>query len=404
MCGAVLSFLTSTEAQKTLLSIPTAMQALLQLPFSLKEWEKTYPPEEDEEDEDIEQIDYKEPFLRLIYAISSLPEYETLARTDSFIDFLTTQIVQEPPEPAPWILLCNSIFSEEQARQYMARSMLEKHILGVLRRSKDDGVHLPVLRLAFRIAIYPEHQTRLWEAGIPGTARVFIRDDAWSKDIQCDSIALIRLLIRDNTSNINTLCRATAFSSPEGRDPISEIMALFRRTDDPRVKLEVGLLVVEIVRTTAKEQKASEVTTSPSLINLQALEAETPDLIGPVALLAWGKGEKDTANANPVRTKGWLGLALFAELGFGRAVLRTLRALEMDLRKVVYQDVRNADALIIKLRELSTDHDGLEDLQMLDGAYEALTMRQSIELEAGSVQVVADQAEEDAPETRMKLN
>ncbi|RMZ75904.1 hypothetical protein DV738_g5254, partial [Chaetothyriales sp. CBS 135597] len=199
ICQACLNLYSQPVMQKALAQSSKDIELFIELPYLTaaddKDEEGKY-DDDDDDDEDIDLSSYRESFLKLLYAVSALPEYQSLASPDSdLVADLTQSLARyatvlldrgldntpsptqkqvnalspDTPSPLPSILalLNNALCSLERVEAFLNCSISSstcRHIMAILLHTTTPKVLLPSLSLANRLALSPAGAEQLYAA------------------------------------------------------------------------------------------------------------------------------------------------------------------------------------------------------------------------------------------------
>ncbi len=229
-----------------LLTQPPIQEYLAQSPEDLKSFViRLYGDQENFIQNDI----FPAAFLKLSYAISSVPAYAEANGPDSdFIIFLVHLInkLWQPIAPT-LVLLSNSLTSIDRISRFQASEFyVERTVVSLLEYNrKTADILIPALSFSTRFALTSQGQTELYSARVfPALSRLLSRDTYMEHtlEIHRESLALARLVVKSQPKHAKALLT-------KDLELFTIIVNIASKTIDASSKLEAGRFVVEILRT-----------------------------------------------------------------------------------------------------------------------------------------------------------
>jgi hypothetical protein len=328
-----------------------------------------YPPESSragpELDEDAEAesnlLQCRQGILKALYSICAMPEFTTAypLGTELVTDCLIS--VREPHlantkydakyddgELLPLSGACVILTSLTQSEQ-IARSLVEDHrvherLPELLHNIDDQDILYPAINFVGRLALPAANKPILVQHGLLGAMRRFFAQDATPSAQREAAIAVRRMV----TGSPEVLTITRRQGANPGIDPAAKdnelvaALALFQRTDDASLQLEVGRLAIEICRIVWKSADGRPENAEE---NFSATVGSYGQSFGDAIAFIILHGENPGA-----RGEGWFGFAMMSVWVTGRALIRNClnrEAMLAEVKKVValgggpaYQNLR----------------------------------------------------------------
>ncbi|KIW11928.1 hypothetical protein PV08_09201 [Exophiala spinifera] len=384
ICQATLNILSSPESHEAIIAADAGLWNFIHLPYVICE---------DELDADHEAVGAKETlapfrkaFLKLVYQISSLDSYAEHSEPDSAlirdcIQALTARFQTDSRTDSGvrtgmddeggslccasmCVLIANSIISTGRAARLLESTGIATAVSTILRGTSDKELVLPAVDIATRLSLTPEGQEALCEQELlasvvrrlldPNTAAT----DALGIEIQRQSVALARLLIKDRMASLSSLDPET---ETEGDGSITtDLLSLYQNTKDVRTRTEIGRFYIEILRTYFKTNQTSSSSsqfTESRLLHLISCPLQRPDITVTVAdTIAFiitqpqpqGTAAPPTPSNSMLRTEAeaWFGLGLLSTIPNTRSeILTTLGGNGRELLKRLEGIARQQDSV-----------------------------------------------------------
>lgn len=227
-------------------------------------------------------------FLKLSYAISSLPAYAEAIGLDSDSDFILFLVhiagVGWAPRAPILVLLTNSLTSIERISRFQEfKFEIERTVVSLLghSRNSDSDTLLPALNFCTRFALTARGQAELYsERVFPALARLLTRDTRSERtlDIHRESFALARLVVKSQRKHAEALLTKDS-------NLLTSILNLASTTIDASSKLEAGRFIVEVLRTLLARSNIDTAETdllaasaSPSQLASETNPPNSPDI------------------------------------------------------------------------------------------------------------------------------
>jgi hypothetical protein len=256
ICQTYMNILSQLASQKQLAQSPNDLAVLAHFPwldFSGKDM-------------------YTEGCLKLVYTITSLPDYaDTATPTSKFISNAVQQIKDGPILTPNLVFVANALTSPALVSEFHTRYPLASTLVEILGGTRNAGILLPTLSICSRLTIIPAGQDDLCTAGIlgvltkiifpnnssgsvPSLAPTSTREESEKQDqilqIHRESLALIRLVVKHKDDDDGQHAYAKSLLSAPVSSPslLSRLVDLASTTIDAQSKLEIGRVVVEVLR------------------------------------------------------------------------------------------------------------------------------------------------------------
>jgi hypothetical protein len=320
-----------------------------------------YPPESSrmglELDEDAEAesnlLQCRQGVLKTLYSICAMPEFTTAypLGTELVTDCLAS--VREPHlantkydakydgELLPLSGACVILTSLTQSEQ-IARSLVEDHkvherLPELLHNIDDQDILYPAINFVGRLALPAANKPILVQHGLLGAMCHFFAQDT-TPSVQREAAIAVRRMV---TGSPEVLAIASIDPAAKGNELVAAL-ALFQRTDDASLQLEVGRLAIEICRIVWKSAGGGPENAEE---NFSAKVGSYGQSFGDAIAFVILNGENPGA-----RGEGWFGFAMMSVWPTGRALIRNClnrEAMLAEVEKVVasgsgpaYQNLR----------------------------------------------------------------
>ena len=223
-------------------------------------------------------------FLKLSYAISSLPAYAEAIGPDFDSDFILFLVhianVGWAPRAPILVLLTNSLTSIERISRFQeCKFDIERTVVSLLghNRNSDSDTLLPALNFGTRFALTAHGQAELYSKGVfPALVHLLSRDTRSERtlDIHRESFALARLVVKSQRKHAEALLTRDF-------NLLTSILNLASTTIDASSKLEAGRFMVEVLRTLLASSNIDTAETDPLAASAspsqQASETDPPN-------------------------------------------------------------------------------------------------------------------------------
>lgn len=399
ICQAVLNVLSQrdTHAEVVNDSSGSTLWNLVNLPYnSVSDDDEDDDEDEDEDENEAEQalMPYRKEILKLVYAVSATDTYPQTHGPQSplirnCIDSLKLLSLYVPSPPHRGlqasmicVLLANSITTTSRGEEFLdshpaiIAPMLKSLLINA---PSDSETLLPTIDLATRLALCSKGQDVLCAVEdevaciLPGITAVLHHRthkteaesevDATGLEVQRNAVALARLLIKGRIQYVRKLnahrsrtssdkkegaSHSTAADNTEPGTLIGEVYHLYDSTNDAQTKLEIGRLVIEVLRTvysSAPSSDSSSSETAESIVvetfgpfdsptDSQTSRESKSTVTDIIANMLTQPQPQPHAPAQSTPTpsdpspEGWFGLALLSNISASHASIR--RALARD--------------------------------------------------------------------------
>ena len=204
--------------------------------------------------------------LKALYSICAMPDFAKAypLSTELVKDCLAS--VREPhlvdtqygaiydgellPMSAACVILASLTQSEHIARALVAEHKIHERLSDLLRSIDDQDVLYPAINFIGRLALPAQNKTTLFECGLLGAMCRFLELDT-APNVQREAVIAVRRLVTGSPQALAFIQTNNPFRSIDLVTKDSELaaaLALFRRTDDGALRLEIGRLAVEVCR------------------------------------------------------------------------------------------------------------------------------------------------------------
>jgi hypothetical protein len=220
-------------------------------------------PELDEDpEEEASLLRCQKDVLKTLYSICALPEFASAYSLNTELVKVCLKSVRElrlvnvkDNEELPSLSCALVILTSLTQSEQIARSLVEEHgihecLPELLHVINDQDILYPAINLIGRLALPVPNKATLVEHGLLGEMQHFFANDT-TPTVQREAVIAIRRLA---TGSPHTLAVITATNRPRAADlaaqdsELAAALALFRRTDDASLKLEIGRLAIEVCR------------------------------------------------------------------------------------------------------------------------------------------------------------
>ena len=312
MCSAILVLLQCERYQKLAIardSMPLLM-ALMSDTYKIDFNEVSREGDSDLPDMTIDRREtiklMRANFSERIMDLSEWPEFSTrYLPSSTIVEELCMWLEEgERMQECACYVLRNVMSTTEKAMQFVqderGRSRLES-LTRLLIEPISTQVARQGLRLLKHLAQTESNKVALSADPMIMVAVVLLCSDESHLSVQHDALTTTRVLLSGSFSNVRLFLRM--FTGPTTF--LTHLLSLYTRHQDLNIRMELGLLMIEICKVAFKEtDEVSRLNVIVDTINL-AREADLNAALPIAALIT------DSNNPSLV-TKGWLGLALLA--------------------------------------------------------------------------------------------
>ncbi|KAK4940827.1 hypothetical protein LTR10_019099 [Elasticomyces elasticus] len=381
ICQAVLNILSQQDFRDPVSHNDKLLWHLIHLPYV---WQAGR--EEDEDEELIESLaPYRKAILKTVYEISASNFYFAISGPGSKIvgrctDYLheyqrgSTSSTRDPDHvyPGPLasvcVLVANSLTRTEHVVGFLATGTpIASYLTTILECSLDPDVLLPAVNIATRLCLCREGQDVLHTASLMNVAQKLLKPtsetDTLAMDIQRETVTLVRLLIKGRPAFLSDLNIEAMDDSGENKTVMASVLTLFEKTNDPRTKIEIGRLAIEMLRTHfSKDQHIAQSDAEPGRSIdehdfLTMCNVATPnntltiaDTIAYIITQPQAQSQPPGPSSTPV--PGADQVQAEAEAWFGLGLLSTLPSSRPWIMSALS---RNENQLLIRLRQIVQD-------------------------------------------------
>lgn len=320
--------------------------------------------EDDETEANLSQ--YRQAMLKMLYSICALPEFTLSYPLNAELTSQCISSLRRPhsqdvahneaglPLSAACVILASLTQSEDIARSLVKIHNVHEYLSVLLLENNDSDVLYPAVNFAGRLALPNSNKATLVQFGLLGAMHGFFDQDT-TPSIQREAVIAVRRL---TTGSAETLL-VIGVNSPKNsldttreRSELAAILALFRRSDDTQLKMEVGRLAIEVCRILwAINNGQPDLSEDDFNQAIGPYKPEFAEAIAFVILHGEGPG---------ARGEGWFGFAMMSVWRSGRAsIINTLNSQDMldEVKKVAalgggpgYQNLR---LVLAKLNAIS---------------------------------------------------
>lgn len=201
------------------------------------------------------------------------------------------------------VMLGNLARSDEMCETMVHKLGLHKELISILNSDARGSVLHSALSFLKNLAIAGNNRQSLGEAGlIPAVSRLWEYDSV--PQVQFAATSITRQLIRSSLENVSKLLGTLPTDS--NSTYLSQLLALFGKTDSSPIKTEIGRIVASICRTLSPMTREQTDSTETATFLLERLFTLHDALPGPIAAMI-------TQTQWPVvRSEGWFALTLMA--------------------------------------------------------------------------------------------
>ena len=300
-------------------------------PFHGTSIEKAYTAEpvyilQEPKDEDQLRI-AREELITTLSDVSATPEFARKYPMDSAM-VKNLCVWLSVPEPSIQLCAClmlgNLAQSDVVCKEMVRQIGLHELLLDVLVKSDDLQLLYASLGFLRNLALRVENKGM-----IAATDVLKPLSRIWSTDsrpqLQYSAVRVVRQLVNGSLANIQRLVMPLAWGDVSDESSyLSQLLALFGKTDDVSLKFEISRIVVAIwrcVRSPASTQYFSDIV----VVTLPRLHSMAADLAKPLAAMV------TQSRWSVVKSEGWFALALMARSKEGGdAIVDLLRDAELS--------------------------------------------------------------------------
>ncbi|KIW98220.1 uncharacterized protein Z519_01804 [Cladophialophora bantiana CBS 173.52] len=262
ICQAILNVLSQPDTHYIVGGDFRMIWNLIHLPYTMNALEIEIEADEDER----ALATYRKEILKTIYSVSATGAYEKISGSQSPLirNCIDALEVDRPHDllASICVLLANSVVSKERAQQLIQSSPrnVANSLSGLITKTPGSAVLLPAISLATRLSLCPDGQDAFHQTNMISAISLLLTSptsqvDSSKLKIQCDTISLVRLMIKGRMEYIHDLAFDSEASSHA--NIMHMMISIFETTSQTETKTEIGRLSIEILRTLLSSTRQS---------------------------------------------------------------------------------------------------------------------------------------------------